>query len=410
MVKRALARDRVGHLPGQFFISNQWAIGCLPMNFGIVDDLISMMIAPVCPYAYIFAYTGGSHKKIKGHFTFFHADVGYARAVVGNVVNFHPNPKVYVVMCGRMTLHQRDLVKKRCLVDVGKFNVLFDWMKINNPVFANFQLPTELHPKIIGGEQTLNNTDGEVDLAVESVCEVKYYFPSTGDPNDTSGTFEDSTEFATAIMSGMTPTLLFHPGNYANDRNTSLEEMFPVQFPFGVGGPKALRLTHVSEEHGLQHLMRLSLHQFHRHMFILVGYHVFNRILSFRTGLIMSKGYVEGEVLANRVSSLTVQEVMTAGLRRRHGVRANLRNTADGFLHAISTACAPIGHSNEAADKARKRYFALWEFFGPGSIFVTVSPCDERSFHLKLFAGQIECKLLPSLCWTDEQCIHDMIV
>jgi len=48
-----------------------------------------------------------------------------------------------------MTLHQRDLVKKRCLVDVGKFNVLFVWMKINNPVFANFQLPTELHPKII---------------------------------------------------------------------------------------------------------------------------------------------------------------------------------------------------------------------------------------------------------------------
>ena len=295
-------------------------------------------------------------------------------------------------------------------MDVGKFNVLFDWMKINNPVFANFQLPTELHPKIIGGEQTPNNTDGEVDLAVESVCEVKYYFPSTGDPNDTSGTFEDSTEFATAIMSGMTPTLLFHPGNYANDRNTSLEEMFPVQFPFGVGGPKALRLTHVSGEHGLQHLMCLSLRQFHRHMFILVGYHVFNRILSFRTGLIMSKGYVEGEVLANRVSSLTVQEVMTAGLRRRHGVHANLRNTADGFLHAISTACAPIGHSNEAADKARKRYFALWDFFGPGSIFVTVSPCDERSFRLKLFAGQIECKLLPSLCWTDEQCIHDMIV
>ena len=72
--KRALARDRLGHLPGQFFISNQWAIGCLPMNFGIVDDLISMMIAPVHPYAYIFAFTGRSRKKIKGHFTFFHAD------------------------------------------------------------------------------------------------------------------------------------------------------------------------------------------------------------------------------------------------------------------------------------------------------------------------------------------------
>ncbi len=52
---------------------------------------------------------------------------------------------------------------------------------------------------------------------------------------------------------------------------------------------------------------------------------------------------------------------------------------------SINTSCAPLGFTNEAAAEARGKMFALWTTFGPPSIFITFSPCDECSFRMQLF-------------------------
>ena len=84
----------------------------------------------------------------------------------------------------------------------------------------------------------------------------------------------------------------------------------------------------------------------------------------------------------------------------------NKKNVAQNFLKAVETSCRPIGCSNEAADYARKKYMSPWNHFGPPSIFVTISPCDFVSFRMKLYATSDRHKL-PSLDWTNEECIAD---
>ena len=75
-------------------------------------------------------------------------------------------------------------------------------------------------------------------------------------------------------------------------------------------------------------------------------------------------------------------------------------------MKAVETSCRPIGHSNEAADYSRKRYMAMWNYFGPPSLFFTISPCDEVSFKMKLYATANSYKL-PTLDWSDEECLAD---
>ena len=110
--------------------------------------------------------------------------------------------------------------------------------------------------------------------------------------------------------------------------------------------------------------------------------------------------------LAERVSKLTIEEVRKAVQLHKMKKPCNYKNVAQNFLKAVETSCRPIGHSNEAADYARKKYMSLWNHFGPPSIFVTISPCDFVSFRMKLYATSDHHKL-PSLDWTNEECIAD---
>ena len=52
-----------------------------------------------------------------------------------------------------------------------------------------------------------------------------------------------------AIMNRESPLLLVHGGRYiTSGRELRLEMVFPVQFPFGIGGPKMKRPTSIPED------------------------------------------------------------------------------------------------------------------------------------------------------------------
>jgi hypothetical protein len=73
-----------------------------------------------------------------------------------------------------------------------------------------------------------------------------------------------------------------------------LEDVFPIQFPFGQGGPNlgVDRRVKVSTESCLKHYMKLSLNQFMRPDFILVCYQLLCRSKSYTTGLIKNADQV----------------------------------------------------------------------------------------------------------------------
>ena len=109
-----------------------------------------------------------------------------------------------------------------------------------DPNVSNWPLPT-----VVGANESANNIDEEEDVDVEGTVEgSRYYFPSGHEPNQDSGTFDTQGEFAKSMLNGTTPTLLFHPGNYESDRDIPIENMFPLVFPYGIGGfemPKSKR-------------------------------------------------------------------------------------------------------------------------------------------------------------------------
>lgn len=110
--------------------------------------------------------------------------------------------------------------------------------------------------------------------------------------------------------------------------------------------------------------------------------------------------------MAERFSDLTADEIAVAAARADCGLNAG--GISGAFLSAVSTSCAPLGHSNEAAARARKQYMAYCDLFGMPSLFVSVTPDDSMSFRIKVFVRSGESVELPSLEWSDEECVVDL--
>ena len=60
-------------------------------------------------------------------------------------------------------------------------------------------------------------------------------------------------------------------------------------------------------------------------------------------------------------------------------------NIATKFLKAVSTSCRAFGTSKEAAEYARRKCFALQDYFGMHSLFLAINPDDTSCFLIRLY-------------------------
>ena len=131
----------------------------------------------------------------------------------------------------------------------------------------------ELDPpeiQLIEDPATSHNTDREGDPKVETQCEEGvFYFTSQNNPRRDTSIYKTTRELALAILENRSaPTLVIKGGRYATHNESSrFENVLPVQFPFGRGGPISNRETPISEEELLRHYLRLSLPQFRKKQF-----------------------------------------------------------------------------------------------------------------------------------------------
>ena len=63
----------------------------------------------------------------------------------------------------------------------------------------------------------------------------------------------------------------------------------------------------------------------------------------------------------------------------------NLNATTKCFLNAISTSCKVMGHAEQAAKDARRHCFAMLNYFGLNSLFLSTTPDNECSFRVRLY-------------------------
>ncbi len=220
-------------------------------------------------------YIGGAHKSITGTFTFFNQDV---QKNVG-ALNFHANLKnnmnVYVVLSGNLTPEQKRIVNNRCLVDVQHFNSIYNWLRQNNPHHSKLaEIENCPNPIIFGDEVEIEEA---ANPEVEKQLDFQYWFPSVGEPKNTTSTFHSQSEFIDALLKSKEPTMIFYSSNFQTDYKLILPIVFPLYFPFGTGGIEEFRRTKVSVEECLKHYLKISCPQFLKADIILVIGHMFFR-------------------------------------------------------------------------------------------------------------------------------------
>ena len=91
-----------------------------------------------------------------------------------------------------------------------------------------------------------------------------------------------------------TSTLLAYGGTYANITDVPIENILPFAVPFGIGGPKMKQRVQVSLQLCIQLDLQLSPTQFMERPNILVMNHIYNRQMSYISGVMTCRYTVNG--------------------------------------------------------------------------------------------------------------------
>ena len=322
------------------------------------------------------------------------------------------SPDMYVMICGRATPAQRDIIRKRCTINVEHYISLFGWLIQNHPSYSGMEIPqTCPQPTFIGGfSDTINNTDesdGKDTLIEHTIQEEIMTFSARKDPSENTGPFNSEKELILSYLKGKKPTLLFRNGDNIGGHEVKLIDLFPLIFPFGWGGTDEYRATKVSKSEVLRHYSRIALPQMQQSQFLLVLCSMWQRMESFKKCIVSCKSDFKSSALANALSQLTQNQVEEAAKKILDGEKTD-NEALSKLFKSIRGHTASLGHSNEAASFARQRLFSLWHYFGAPAVFFTVTPCDECSFRVRLYATCEEHDLptISDIC-SESNCLID---
>ena len=139
--------------------------------------------------------------------------------------------------------------------------------------------------------------------------------------------------------------------------------------------------------------------------FVLLVNHMLNCILSFKPAVVKCRPIVDnqGTSFGDAIANMTIDDIKEAvdeeakTDRLKSNCRANGKENFNGarqsatsaqkFLKAVRTSCRSMGHMKEAAEYARRKCFALQDYFGMHSLFFTITPDDECSFRIMPYAN-----------------------
>ena len=343
------------------------------------------MAAPIRPYGCVFAFSGGAQKSLRGNYQFFEMDHNRLGGVMNHLNQQGISEHIYCVLCGRMTPDQKQIVRSRAKVDTQLFIDVMAWFikESGHPGYKETSIPQDCtQPILIEDSETVNNTDRPVNASLETTYEGgTFFFSSAQEPSEGKSVYDSTDRFAFAIMKRCAPTLLALGGTYANNVEMQLENVLPFAFPFGIGGPKMNRRVKVSLELCIQLYFRLSLSQFMEGPTILVMNHIYNRQMSYMSGVMTCRSSVDGIPLGEKLSILSTGDFEKVDEHNFDTLDSNTK----AFLKAVKTSCKSVGHSEEAAKYARRKCFAMLDIFGLNSLFLSTTPDDECSFRVRLY-------------------------
>ena len=400
--KRSMKKEHANRkTPPKFSIANGNAIGtfptCIPccspgkegqyrnINEEDLSPVLKAFMSPVRPFGYVFQHSGGKQKCISGHYQFFETDqnciAGALNYVDKNIAN-----NVFVMICGATTPRQDRSIQAKTSVDIELYKDIRTWFIENSScrAFRDEPLPSnveELTPCIIKGYQSGKDEEVEPDLE-NTFGGVTYAFSSAQDPLEESSVFHTSKKFACAMVKQSNPVLLLHGGNHAREYEVDLEAVIPFAFPYGMGGPNQKRPCNISKRQIIKRYTRLAMPQFMTAETILILHHIFSRQISFDTGIMTCRNRHGSRDFVRQINSLKASDFE----EREDGSDPRSDHRVNSIINSITTSCKSLGHTSEAAGAARQRQFAMMDYFGLNSLFLTITPDDECNFRVRLYA------------------------
>ena len=116
---------------------------------------------------------------------------------------------------------------------------------------------------------------------------------------------------------------------------------------------------------------------------VLVLNHIFSRQPSFNTGVMTCRNnYNSSNEFTKKINSLKASDFESNESQPDPCTNPNVNS----IVKSIQTSCKSMGQTAEAAKAARRRQFAMMDFFGLNSLFLTITPDDECSFRVRLYA------------------------
>jgi hypothetical protein len=104
-----------------------------------------------------------------------------------------------------------------------------------------------------------------------------YYFSSAHTPSTSTSVYQTTQKFTEALIKNKTPQLFVYGGNRTDPHKADLEDIIPLTFPFGTGGPRTQRRVNVSPEECIRKYMTTAMPQFMRSDVIFILQHILKK-------------------------------------------------------------------------------------------------------------------------------------
>ncbi len=110
-----------------------------------LTNLLKAMMAPVRPCGLIFSYKGGAQKILIGNYQFFELDQNRIGGVIHQLNKSGIGEHIYCVLCGRMTVDQKRIIRERSTLDTQLFIDFMTWFvqQSGHPGFKDTSIPEE---------------------------------------------------------------------------------------------------------------------------------------------------------------------------------------------------------------------------------------------------------------------------
>jgi hypothetical protein len=378
------------------------AFGEAPDSMEALNRIGLALISRNRNQSHMFSHYAGQHKNIRGFHTMYQNNLNHTQETLLRM-NDRQSPNVMsVVLQGPFTQQQKTKVLESMTVDRNHVLACFDFLRANNSRYMDLPIIEEgdyFYPEPIVLDSSVEEED--TNDPVEQIFESTVYFPDSTEVTPETGGMGNSQAFTleymrTHLNGTSDSTMTSRPTTeYANDRNEFfLVDSFPLQFPYGKGGPKDERPTSITSVECYQYYLRVANRNFMRSDFILVLHSLYEKQKAMTSASIRMAAKDDDVALASRLAVLNPDKLAEEAKRRldarKTGYGAHDATPEKLFFDTLEISCKAMAHTNHASKAARRRLFSMWYSICSPGVFFTISPCDETNFRMRLYIGREE--------------------